>query len=265
MRQVGFGGGARDVELRRFAAHVSRARGAPRGCVASCASNAARSVTATLRRPSGRARAARRRCAGPSSSCRSDAAIASRSSSRRASFRCEIVATRRRRAVSSSRGGFLEPLDIRRQRAGALDERGMRGLGFGGALRPAPASLRAPRTGGAARRSTVRRPSAARLDALRWNAVPLPGARPGRAAPPRARPALGRDLFLLPRTRSAASPALPTCSSKPTIDFSWRCSSPCKDDDGGLGGGDQPRRARTLRRAADRPRRVARRRARAAP
>ena len=151
MREVGLRGRARDVELRDLGADAPRARGAPRGCGAPARRTAPRSVLRRARRRRGPAPAARRTCAG-----RRRAAPPTRRSRRAARARrvcvaLQLLAPARTTRVLELARGLLEPLRPRSPGAlAALDQRGVRGLGFGGARRPAPASPRAPRTACAA-------------------------------------------------------------------------------------------------------------------
>ena len=69
-----------------------------------------------------------------------------------------------------------------------------------------------------------------RLECAQWNRAPPRAARPASAALPRP---IRRSVAICScfrRMRSMASAPLATCSSKPTLDFSSRCSSPCKEE-----------------------------------
>ena len=131
MAEIGFGGRALHFEAATLRRGRLRAPCAPRGSRTSCASNCPRSscdASSAVRTCSRRSSNVRR----SSSSWRSDARDAlaqllargrrcACSSSERVTTRC-----------SSSRAGVLEALHLDRQRAGALDQRRVRGLGFGG-------------------------------------------------------------------------------------------------------------------------------------
>ena len=157
-----------------------------------------------------------------------------RSSARRDSVRCEIVAARRRARASSSRVGLLEPLHL--DGSALARSTSAACVALASAVRCACACI-------ASRASNSRRCAAIQLvvgrplidldprDRLR---ALRPAALPARAAllPPSA--ARWRSAPACGAIRSTASRAVPICSSKPTTAFSWRCSSPCSDSDGGL-------------------------------
>ena len=265
VRQVGFGGRA----LRRRAATLPRARprarGAPRGCATSCSSNSRAQRLRRLVGASGPAPAARRRCGGPSSSCRSEAAIALAQLLAPRGVALQLLGPRATtrasssRAASSSRCTSMASALLRSTSAAcaALASAVTRDWSARGLARLEQLALRR-------RQLLVGRPllgldaldRLARLVlALLLRAQLFLGAAPLDA---RSDPACAT-------TRSAASPAVVTCRSKPTIAFSCRWSSRLERRDRGLGGGDRDvERRRLLAQAADGRLRPPRR-ARAAP
>ena len=131
--EVGLGGRARDFELRRLGAHALERRGGRRGSALPARRSRSRSVCDARRRSrtllaqlveraqAGVERAPRRR----RSPSRSSLAARLRAP--------QLLAAPGRARASSSRAGVLEPLTSTASALGALDQRRVRRLGFGGA------------------------------------------------------------------------------------------------------------------------------------
>ena len=227
MREVAFGGGPRDVELAdRGAQRFERAaRDADRRL-------RVRPPDAQRRRPHRRrwhVRAQRLERADVVVELRFAATIAVRRSldalTRASRARAESAAAR----ASSSSDRLFEP-----QHFGGTGRRRARPAprarpGFGGAAAQILQWLRALRTGGAARRSGVRRPTAARLRAGRSRRALLPAAARGRR--------------VLPRPGGARASAARASARRGPLSSAARCSLRLEADDRFSPGGGARRSA----------------------
>ena len=187
--------GLRAARLRRG---PPRARGAPRECATSCASNWPRSscdASSAVRTCSFNSSNVR----SPSSSSRSDALDRRAQLLAAGDVALQLGGPRDGALLQLARRLF-EPLHLDRERAGALDERGVRGLGFRGDARLAGSPTRAPRTACAAPPTAARRPRAARFRCAGSTGALRPRAAPARAAP-------------LPRS-AARSRSAPACARR---------------------------------------------------
>ena len=207
-------------------------RGAPRGCAASCSSNRARSACDASSAVRTCSLAARRTSAGRRRAALRTRRSPARSASRARAWCAAVLPARATTRASSSRAASSSRVHLDGERAAALDQRGVRRLGLGRALRLLPACLARLEQRAAAPRSAARRPPAARPRCARSTRAPRPARRSCDAQLFFGAAALDRNLLLLAGDAlDGLARRCATCSSKPTMAFSCRCSSACSDGD----------------------------------